>query len=339
MRCRCCESARIEQLLDYGSQPVSSRYGGYGWKEYSQRLGLAICHACGTLQLSPPWPEEELTPRADWITYSEPEAHLPQSAAIAQSIARSRNAMGMSYKDDSLLQRMATMGFATDLPEGLVFARHVLEHEQQPLAFMQELRDHCGRDGIAMVEVPSAVRLLRRGLHHLIWEDHQVYFTATTFDRFLRYAGWHTLRRIAFDGEPEDLEVAFVVPAARNMEFYTTELDLRIARDFAAKFELQRRWWREKLSGQSTKAAVFGAGHHATHLINFYGLAPYIAVVVDDNEHKVGRTMPGSRLPIVGSWWLRDNRSPTVVSTLTAAKTAKVKTQLPEFRGRWLQSY
>lgn len=339
MKCRCCESAKMEKLYDYGAQPVSNRYGGYGWTEYTQPLGLAICHACGALQLWPPWPEAELTPRADWLTYSEPEAHLPQSAAIAQSIARSRNAIGMSYKDDSLLARMAAMGFATDLPDGLVFARHILEHEQQPLAFMRELRDHCGRDGIAMLEVPSATRMLRRGLHHLVWEEHQVYFTAATFDRFLRYAGWHTLRRITFDSEPEDLEVAFAVPAARNTEFYTTEPDLRTAHDFVAKFERQRRSWHVKLAGLNVKAAVFGAGHHATHLINYYGLAPYIGVVIDDNEHKVGRTMPGSRLPIVGSWWLRANRSSIVVSTLSAEKTAKVRAQLPEFRGRWLLSY
>ena len=47
------------------------------------------------------------------------------------------------------------------------------------------------------------------------------------------------------------------------------------------------------------KIAIYGAGHRACALVNFLGLASYIEFVLNDQQEKQGKYLPGSRLPIL----------------------------------------
>ena len=54
--------------------------------------------------------------------------------------------------------------------------------------------------------------------------------------------------------------------------------------------------------------AVLGAGHLACAFINYLQLQEHLAFVVDDNPHKQGLFMPGSRLPIRPALALREEK-------------------------------
>ena len=47
--------------------------------------------------------------------------------------------------------------------------------------------------------------------------------------------------------------------------------------------------------------AILGAGHLACTFLNLLGLQDHVDFLVDDNPHKRGMYMPGSRLPIFES--------------------------------------
>jgi hypothetical protein len=54
---------------------------------------------------------------------------------------------------------------------------------------------------------------------------------------------------------------------------------------------------------------MFGADHLACTFVNLLGLKDVVRFVADDNPHKLGLFMPGSRLPIRGCRWSRWQRS------------------------------
>ena len=56
------------------------------------------------------------------------------------------------------------------------------------------------------------------------------------------------------------------------------------------------------------EVALFGAGHLGCAFVNFLRLAPYVTFAIDDNPHKQGLFLPGSRLPIRPSSSLEDER-------------------------------
>jgi hypothetical protein len=90
---------------------------------------------------------------------------------------------------------------------------------------------------------------------------------------------------------------------------------------------------RTLLSGhrQAGKIALFGAGHHASIFTNLLGVADLIEFVVDDNPHKRGLRMPGTRLPIVGSDRLMTGEIKLCLSSLGAGSEREVLAKLRRF--------
>ena len=114
--CRLCRQPAVEDLLDFGPQPISNRYlTKSGEPEYRHRLALGVCRRCGLVQLTDPAPAAELAPRVDWITYNEPEGHLE---SLADIIARLPGLtpdsvfVGVTGKDESTLRRLQARGFS-----------------------------------------------------------------------------------------------------------------------------------------------------------------------------------------------------------------------------------
>ena len=221
-RCQVCGARRVTVLLDLGVQPVCNRFLTSPTEhEYRHDLVLGQCQACGLVQLVSPFvPAAELRPRYDWVTYREPEEHLDRLAeTICQlpGLGRRPTAAGISFKDDSLLARLASRGFRTwrvdpagDLgieghgagvetiqdrldaqrsaelverhgqPDVLI-ARHILEHAQDLRRFTQALRALLGPTGSLVLEVPDCTPALDTCDYTTLWEEHTVSFTPQTF--------------------------------------------------------------------------------------------------------------------------------------------------------------
>ncbi|MFH2204187.1 MAG: class I SAM-dependent methyltransferase [Elusimicrobiota bacterium] len=248
MSCRQCGKTELEELIQCGPQPIGNRFlESRELEEYLHPLTLGQCSGCGIVQLTESPPAEELRPRLDWITYSEPEAHLDALAdriAALEGLPDGAVICGVSFKDDSMLRRMRergcgatwrvdierdlgvagagagvetvqarlTRGRAAALarehgPADVVIARHILEHAFDPREFLAAVR--ClGKPGAYVVfEVPDCSASIERLDYCVIWEEHVVYFSPETFRDCLRRAG---LVPVYFDMVPYPMENSLI---------------------------------------------------------------------------------------------------------------------------------
>lgn len=351
--CLACGSPDVSALIDFGRQAVCNRFlSSPADDEQTFPLGLGVCTACGIVQLLAPLPAEELRPRVDWLTCTEPEGHLDDLATTISrlpGLGRTATICGVSFKDDTLLQRLQRLGPyrtwridpAVDLgivepcagietlqarltPEraasaasrngaaDVVIARHVFEHATDPTAFAAALGRLVVPGGHVVIEVPDCQRALELCDYTTVWEEHSLYFTPRTFLRTLETRGY-TIRQSSSVPYPlEDSLIAIATPApsaGHDVDQEHVAADVRIARRFADSFADRSAAVVGELGAlhrRHGRIAVFGAGHLACTFINLMGVARFVDCVLDDNPHKVGLYMPGSRLPIVPSQTLLD---------------------------------
>lgn len=247
-KCHLCRAQEVTELLDFGLQPVCNRFlRDPEEPEYLHPMLIGQCHACGIVQIIDPVPPDELKPRYDWITYTEPEAHLDSLADIISSLPEMTSGSlicGVSFKDDSTLARMNKRGFTctwrvdpeSDLCIGdpgvgvetvqdkldvatadrlaerhgkadVVIARHIVEHAHDVLEFVGGLKRLLRPAGYIIFEVPDCTAALDHCDFTTLWEEHIVYFTPDTFRSCFAWAG---LSLIRFEWFPYPLESSLV---------------------------------------------------------------------------------------------------------------------------------
>jgi len=370
--CHLCGTRNVLPLLDFGKQPITNRFlASPDAVEGLFPLALGQCEACGVVQLSEPPPAKELKPKYDWITYTEPEAHLDHLADILAALpglGRVSNICGLSFKDDSLLERMKKRGFervwrldpGKDLgidgrgmgvetiqdqlvPDvakrlahtygkaDLVILRHILEHAHHTITFMGALKELVSPEGYLVIEVPDCRRALEKYDYSTVWEEHTLYFTPDTFRQCFGVSGLCLVRFETFPYAMEDSLVGIgrqqhgmspEFPSAstleqerRRMQAFCQELD-RCRSQFHAFLSDHR-----QMHGA---VAMFGAGHLGCAWINLLGLKACIDFVVDDDPHKQGLFMAGSRLPIRSSRALLENRISLCLLSVAPTNEGKV---------------
>lgn len=328
------EPARL--LLDVGLQPVCHkflRHKDQAEERFPIKLGYGVNSGLVGLIAAPPW--QALTPVYDWVVCNEPEDHLDDVAdwVAGQLPDRTGSMLSLSSKDASLMARLTARG----IPQGqvwqcetlnrlcnpgveavqalvpeqgiqgrhdLILARHILEHAQDPVAFLQALRDALTPQGWLLLEVPDNQKAFRHAQHTVIWEEHSLYFTELSLKGFLAEQGWQLMQFMRYEMALEDILIAIVRPGT---QVAATQLASRPLLDevidFSRQFPLSAEVFRQALCRhrEQGQVAMLGAGHLGASFINYYGLADVIDMVVDDDPNKQGLFMPGSGLPIVNS--------------------------------------
>jgi hypothetical protein len=219
-----------------------------------------------------------------------------------------RPGVGVESIQDRLTPGAAEAAAKRYGPADIVLARHILEHAHHPMQFMEAVRKLARPDGYIVFELPDCQRALESGDYSTIWEEHVIYFTPETFRTALAYGGFPLAH---FESQPYPLENCLIaVVKARNLQAppllaaSMVRSEVRRAVNFGKALAATRKKWADFLSDFRQRQggiAVFGAGHLACSFINLLGLREYVEFVVDDNSHKRGLFMPGSRLPILES--------------------------------------
>lgn len=194
---------------------------------------------------------------------------------------------------------------AAAIQPSLVSCRHVLEHVEDPVAFLRALRttiEACG-DALLYLEVPSGEELLSsQGLWDYLYE-HVSYFSAQSLETVLNAAGFEVLAmRRDFGGQflCADARVARQPIATRSLQGRSEDAIRGAASQMVAQLDRWKQWAAQLPDNGSV--ALWGAGSKGVMFLNLLGLeAPgKIERVVDQNADKHGRFVSGTGQAIVG---------------------------------------
>jgi hypothetical protein len=226
--------------------------------------------------------------------------------------------------------RMAAIAARRGAADVLI-VRHILEHSENLHEFVAGIAALVKPGGIAMVEIPDCTNSLRLHDYCMPWEEHSLYFTPATFAPVLSLGGFAPIRTDVF---PLPFENSIVQLARKVGEPGPVRLDpaakagaSTLFADYAADFEPTRRALRDKLTrfrGKKGPIALFGAGHLACAFANFLGVGDLIEFVADDTPLKIGKYLPGARIPILPSSSLVDRGIKLCLLALSISSEAKV---------------
>ena len=256
MVCMVCGNDSVVQKLDVGAHPVSTFYLKEKRDiEFNHSLRLGQCENCATIQLMEPVRHNDLISPYDWIFSREPEEHLDEAVDKLMSlpgIGPDSTIAGLSYKDDSTVERFRKFGFnrlwRVDLKEDLgaenptanietvqkyatperlnrvaqkrgqvdlLIVRHIIEHAENLSDFMNGCAELVKTGGYIMVECPDCMRNLTLADFAMVWEEHSIYFTPETFEFVLSTVGFETVN---LDNYPLPFENCLVLVARKTGE-------------------------------------------------------------------------------------------------------------------------
>ncbi len=228
----------------------------------------------------------------------------------------------------TLAQRFAP-GHATVSGAALV-CRHTLEHISDVRAFLGATRSWATANGNAPVlfEVPDAGRILDEDAFWDMYYEHCSYFDAGTLAAAFRLHGLAPERvELVYDGQYLVVEARPSAPERAGPAL--GESTVARAEAFASRVETSIAIAAERLAtmGARSRVVVWQAGGKALALLTLTGAADAVSAVVDVNQAKRGRFLPGTRHAIRAPADLRELH-PDVVVLMNAIYLSEVRDTL-----------
>lgn len=185
-----------------------------------------------------------------------------------------------------------------DRPFDIILCRHVLEHLDQPMTLLRDIRAAIGpRDVPVYFEVPNADWMLKATS---IWDviyEHVCYWTAPAITTAFRRAGFAPVSvTTGYDGQFLMVEARPTTPAPDHIAPGAEDV-ARAADRFGAAAQAEIDLWRNRLTGAAPRAVIWGAGSKGITFANAVG-GHAIAALIDLNPRKHGLFAPGTGLPV-----------------------------------------
>lgn len=343
VRCQACDGERVEALATLGPVPVLCGSLWDSREEAlvtpTADLELSVCHACGHVWnrgFDPALVEYD-------AKYDNALDFSPVFNRYAQGLAdrlaetfdlRGRDLVEIGSGKGEFLRLLCSAGgnrgvgydptyegpdvdgdirfvreffnpASTSGDVDFVSCRHVLEHLQDPFAFLQEVRRAVQDSPVPMYfEVPNAeFNFAEAGPWDLIY-PHVAYFSDTSLRALLERAGFRVDRlEPCFNDQFLGAEVR-IDPTAGAATALDLERGAALAKTYVAAIEQQMSEtarWRRRLrhAGVSGSVGLWGAGSKGVTFLSLVDPDRTVTAVVDANPRKWGRFLPGTGHEIV----------------------------------------
>jgi SAM-dependent methyltransferase len=229
------------------------------------------------------------------------------------------------FFDEALAHEVVQRNGTADL----VVAINVFAHVPYPREVLRGVRHLLSQRGVFSVEFPHLVALIENVEFDTIYHEHFSYFSFTTVVEMMRECGLTvidveelpthggSLRVLAMrDDSPfldvqsavDDLVSREMTAGVKSKLFYSkfASRALQIKNEFI-EFLIEQR-------GRGRTVVGYGAAAKGNTLLNFAGVRKDLMMMVADrNPAKIGKHLPGSRIPIVTESELKTLRPDFVV--------------------------
>jgi SAM-dependent methyltransferase len=243
----------------------------------------------------------------------EPAASVAK-AAISKGVPTIQEFFGLD-----LARNLASAGMRADL----VIANNVLAHTPDLNGFVAGLKIILKQNGLATIEVPHLLQLIRQLQFDTIYHEHFSYFSLLTLQRLFSHHGLCIFDieelpthggslRIYVSHDKIGRKPSDAVNQVRQAELaYGLDVISRYSgfneRIQACKCDLVEFLITVKREGK--RVCAYGAAAKGNTLLNYCGIrTEFIDYVVDRNPHKQGKHLPGSRIPIEAPERIRESR-------------------------------
>ena len=330
--------------FNFGAQPLSNRYiekNSFPEKEFKHPFILTQDHL-GLVRIKDPIPYNEMNPKFDWLTETEPANHLKTvSAMITDRFSNdSFKSLGLSYRDSQHAEILSDKFGVTEIEFidyqpltsnnfckietfqhlitektdvlikdygkfDLILGNRILHHVHQPKSFLSAISNLLTDDG-CVFEVPDCQGGFTDRDYTILFEEHTLYFTKTSLFNLLESNGFEVQWCFEYMYPVENS--LSILAKKKRKSLVETETNINFEQQYFSYFVEMFDKTKQKIQkyfnnlSKKNRICLFGAGHHGTTFINLFNLSQYFEFVVDDNEMKHDYFLPGTNLEIVGSF-------------------------------------
>ncbi|MHB8177325.1 MAG: methyltransferase domain-containing protein [Vulcanimicrobiaceae bacterium] len=231
-------------------------------------------------------------------------------------------------------------------PADVVVANNVIAHVPNLHDFVQGLAVLLKRDGVLTVEFPHVLQLMEHVQFDTIYHEHFSYFGLMSAETVLPAHGLRVfdVQELATHGGSLRLWICRRESSRKETERVSTLrtrersyglLDMSRYAEFSSRVRLAKRDLLRYVIDTveaGKRIAGYGAAAKGNTLLNYCGIrADMIEYVMDRNPEKIGRWLPGSRIPVVAPTVGRERR-PDVLLILPWNIRNEVIAQLDDLR-------
>ena len=215
-----------------------------------------------------------------------------------------------------------------DLPADLVCCRNVLEHIENPGAFLSEIIDIVREHNpVFYFEVPNALYTIKDlGIWDLIYE-HVSYYSKDSLESLFKSCGLEVLNiNEGFGGQYLMIEGKIGKPRITT-DTESINTTKKLVDKFSDEYYKKKNHWEKFVNNnKEKKTVIWGAGSKGVTFLNVIN-DKKIEYIVDINPHKQGRFVPGIGTRVVSPGFLKDYK-PDIVILMNALYEREVRETL-----------
>jgi SAM-dependent methyltransferase len=303
--------AQAEELFDAGYAYFSSYSAS--WLAHSERF---VTDVATRFTLTDASHVIEVAANDGYLLQYVMEHNIPCTGIEPTAgTAAAARAKGIPIIEDFFGVRLASAMVEQGKQADLMVANNVLAHVPDINDFVAGFTSLLKPQGVASFEFPHLLRLVEETQFDTIYHEHFSYLSLTAVTRIFAANGL-----AIFDVEElpthggslrvftQRSETGQQPTSTRVKEMLSREVKAgMLGADYYAGFQTRTDRIKNDLTAflieakrQGKRVAAYGAAAKGNTLINYAGIRPdLIAFVIDRNPAKLGKYLPGSRIPIV----------------------------------------